>query len=440
MTLSSISPFDHHSSEEETTFSAHHHHNPYLHQDYRHLHLHQHHQMRPNMTIEVIDSSTESSSLLHSPSSSSISFSNSTQSATPPLTPIESQHHQITLPEIVHHSIDHSPTSSWFQPQPILSKHYHLSSKSPILPLHIHQTIHHQATPSKQEDLSQSESKLKSSTVIKSNPNPNPTLSSSILISRVLILIGLSVSSFLVIAYLVTTIPGLQLPTSLSQVSNQIHDLRQYSQSSPSQALHLLIIISLILIWKQTFSIPGTVFSNVLIGSLYGTFYSTLLTSFLTAVGSTFAYSLAMIARPLIYRYFPNAIKSVKNSLDCFKTHSNQYDQFELISYLLLARLIPILPYSALNLTSGAIGLPVLPFFLTLFFGSLPYNFLTTQVGHLIGIATRNHHQHLSIWNSDLLFKLVFISLLSCLPILFKNRLKSLILKFKRFSRSYLGF
>ncbi|KAH9811273.1 snare associated Golgi protein-domain-containing protein [Melampsora americana] len=430
------------STQEEThsSSSSSNHHHPYLHQDLHHHHHHHHQIIENNMMIEVNDS-TESSTLIHSPSSSSISFSNSTQSATPPLTPIDT-HHQITLPEIVHHSIDHSPTSSWFQPRTILSKEvHHLSSKSPILPLHIHQTIHHLPS-SKETDLSPLELNLPSSSKpIKSNQHQHhKQLSSSILISRVLILIGLSLSSFLVIAYLVTTIPGLQLPTSLSHVSNQIHDLRQYSQSSPSQALHLLTIISLILIWKQTFSIPGTVFSNVLIGSLYGTFYSTLLTSFLTAVGSTLAYSLAIIARPLIYRYFPNAIKSVKNSLDCFKTHSNQYDQFELISYLLLARLIPILPYSALNLTSGAIGLPVLPFFLTLFFGSLPYNFLTTQVGHLIGIATRNHQQHLSIWNSDLLTKLVLISFLSCLPILFKNRLKSSILKLKRSSRSYLGF
>ena len=66
---------------------------------------------------------------------------------------------------------------------------------------------------------------------------------------------------------------------------------------------------------------------------------------------------------PVVHWAMPKAIEAVDTRLP----HRDQ-----LASFLLLARLFPLLPYSALNVASGVLGLPVKPFFWTLVLGSFP--------------------------------------------------------------------
>lgn len=53
-------------------------------------------------------------------------------------------------------------------------------------------------------------------------------------------------------------------------------------------------------------------------------------------------------------------------------------------SYLLLLRVLPIVPYGIMNVASGVLGVPILPFFGTLGVGSIPWNAVTAQSGELL--------------------------------------------------------
>lgn len=131
---------------------------------------------------------------------------------------------------------------------------------------------------------------------------------------------------------------------------------------------------------------------------------------------------MARLCAPLVERYFPRALASTRAAL--LGPNVSPGDMF---SYLLLARLFPLLPYSVLNVACGVLAIPVKPYFITLVLGSFPYNFVTTQLGDLLGslASTTDGVNVNAIWTWDLCFKLAVASVLSAAPLLFKEQLKS---------------
>lgn len=215
-----------------------------------------------------------------------------------------------------------------------------------------------------------------------------------------------------------STIPTLSIPHNLSEVLDQASALKDYSQTSSSAALHVLSVLSVLFVYKQAFSIPGSLLTNCLFGSLYGVTASTILTSILTAIGSIACYFMAGKTSPLFHFLFPRALNTLQASIN------NSSDIF---SHLLLIRLFPLLPYAMLNIAAGVLAVPAQPFFWTLVLGSAPFNAVTTQIGDLLatlppGAATGDLS---SIWTPSLLFKLLCISAVSALPVVFKKQIQS---------------
>lgn len=123
---------------------------------------------------------------------------------------------------------------------------------------------------------------------------------------------------------------------------------------------------------------------------------------------------------PFFQWMFPKALTTLQNSIN------NSGDVF---SHLLLIRLFPLLPYAMLNVAAGVIGVPAQPFFWTLVLGSAPFNAVTTQIGDLLaslppGAAAGDLS---SIWTASLCFKLLCISAVSALPVIFKKQIKQLL-------------
>lgn len=131
---------------------------------------------------------------------------------------------------------------------------------------------------------------------------------------------------------------------------------------------------------------------------------------------------MARLCAPLVERFFPRALATTRSALLSGSSS-------DLFSYLLLARLFPLLPYSALNIACGVLKVPVKPYFTTLVLGSFPYNFVTTQLGDLLGsLANSAEAGNINaIWTWDLIFKLAVASILSAAPVIFKEQLKSII-------------
>ncbi|OAV99211.1 hypothetical protein PTTG_06859 [Puccinia triticina 1-1 BBBD Race 1] len=256
------------------------------------------------------------------------------------------------------------------------------------------------------------------------------------LLKPIALLAAATLASLLLLSAAIHSVPLLRLPTSLELITSQISHLRTYAHSSPAHALHLALVLALLFVSKQAFSVPGTALLNILLGAIYPIWIAAPLSCLLTALGSTAAYLLARTARPLFVRLIPRPLLLIQRAVDPFrlKGSPDRFNTPELASYLLIARLLPIVPYAALNLASGVLELPLLPFFWTILIGSLPYNLLTTQLGDILRSAAEstspedNHPPTLTeIWTLGLLVKLASLSLLAVLPVVFKEPLRNAI-------------
>ena len=119
-------------------------------------------------------------------------------------------------------------------------------------------------------------------------------------VPQLIILFSLFLSSFVVIALTIATLPGLFLPHSVSDLPQLTKTLTTYRASSFAAELHLFIVLTLLFLWKQCFSIPGSILTNILFGALYGTTLGTWWACLWTATGSTGAYLIAVLIAPLV--------------------------------------------------------------------------------------------------------------------------------------------
>lgn len=72
------------------------------------------------------------------------------------------------------------------------------------------------------------------------------------------------------IYYAISTIP-LTVPHNVSQIKQQAIALREYSRQGITESLHVTAVLSALFVFKQAFSVPGSILVNILFGSLYGT-------------------------------------------------------------------------------------------------------------------------------------------------------------------------
>ncbi|GAA6031243.1 hypothetical protein JCM8097_005564 [Rhodosporidiobolus ruineniae] len=260
-------------------------------------------------------------------------------------------------------------------------------------------------------------------------------------IPQLSILVALFFSSFALILLTISTLPGLFLPHSVSDLPSLTAAMTTYRASSFGAEVHLFAVLTLLFLWKQCFSIPGSILTNILFGALYGTWMGTGWACLWTATGSTGAYLIAVVIAPLVEYYFATPLAATRRALKLPSPEAADaptavadagvapLSSSDLFSHLMLARLFPLLPYSVLNVISGVLRLPLSPFFLTLLLGSFPFNFATVSIGELVALAASDPSVPLGdkIWSQEVVLKLVAVTLVSVVPVVFKEQLRRLI-------------
>jgi len=142
---------------------------------------------------------------------------------------------------------------------------------------------------------------------------------------------------------------------------------------------HVFLLFCLAYVYKQTFSIPGSVFLNLLAGHLFGISTAFPLVCLLTACGASFAYLLSRcFASGFVHRFFPQKIISLRQRI------SVEEENGSLFFFLLFLRLFPVSPNWLLNILSPLAGVHIFYFFPTVAFGLIPYNFVCVQTGCLL--------------------------------------------------------
>ncbi|KAI8975134.1 snare associated Golgi protein-domain-containing protein [Mycotypha africana] len=236
------------------------------------------------------------------------------------------------------------------------------------------------------------------------------------LLPRVTAFIFIGVMSLIFSVSLADAILDIKLPRTLESVQETAIQLEQRINNSWNGYGSVTFVFSILYLWQQAFSIPGSVLLNLLAGYLYGITMGTVWTSLLTAAGATLAYGLAMlVGEPLMQlSWFARKAEPLNRQLEEEKQNGG------LFWWLLFARLFPFSPYWFINLISPLLDIPVSPFFWSTFLGSMPYNFVCAQAGDVLGDLTSTS----DIVSVSLMMKLLIVSFISLVPVIWGKQIQ----------------
>jgi len=159
-------------------------------------------------------------------------------------------------------------------------------------------------------------------------------------------------------------------------------------------------------------SVPGAALFTLVGGFLFGPWLGTAYALIAATAGATLVFlaaraglaGLAARAGPWVGR-FENGFR--RNGLN----------------YLLVLRLIPMVPFWLLNLVAGAIGLPLRVFVFGTFVGMIPVSFIYASLGNGLGtLADEGRPPDLGVLlRPSLIFPILGLAALALLPVIYKR-------------------
>eukprot|EP00667_Euglena_gracilis_P021769 EG_transcript_23955 len=164
---------------------------------------------------------------------------------------------------------------------------------------------------------------------------------------------------------------NLALPHSLKEAGDVALHLRQFTESNYFTVMFAIVIFYIFL---QTFSIPGTIFINVVCGSLFGLNVAFALTVLCATFGASAAYmGSKFFGKKFFVVWFPERIRNFTEEVELHKNN--------LFSYLLFLRITPFLPNWFINIASPILGVPFFHFFFATLLGISPQTFIAVNAG-----------------------------------------------------------
>ncbi|XP_035250489.1 transmembrane protein 41A-A-like isoform X1 [Anguilla rostrata] len=167
---------------------------------------------------------------------------------------------------------------------------------------------------------------------------------------------------------------SLRFPSDLEEL-RELAELMQFYKTE--HTAYVLLLFCSAYIYKQSFAIPGSSFLNILAGALFGPWLGLLLACLLTTVGSTFCYLLSQVfGKSYIVRLFPEKVAMLQGKVE--------ENRSSLFFFLLFLRFFPMTPNWFLNVTAPILNIPITLFFLSVFIGLIPYNFICVHTGSIL--------------------------------------------------------
>lgn len=139
------------------------------------------------------------------------------------------------------------------------------------------------------------------------------------------------------------------------------------------------------------FSLPGAAVASVTCGFLFGLFPGVVYVVVAATAGATLIFSAARMG---VGDYLSARMDTSGEKVQQFKEGLRENE----ISYLLLIRLVPVVPFFAANLLPALVGARTRIFVLTTFFGIMPGSAVFTYIGVGLGeLLDRGETPHLGI-------------------------------------------
>lgn len=169
--------------------------------------------------------------------------------------------------------------------------------------------------------------------------------------------------------------PDLHFPKSLEDLRELV---RVSSAYKSDHWYYVLLLFSSAYIYKQTFAIPGSALLNMLGGAIFGSWpLGFPLCCVLTAIGASNCFLLSrLVGKAIIQKKFATRLQWLQD-----KIHENEN---QLFLFLISLRVFPMTPNWLLNIIAPYVNVQLPIFFLSVFFGLIPYNFLCIQAGGML--------------------------------------------------------
>jgi len=203
---------------------------------------------------------------------------------------------------------------------------------------------------------------------------------------------------------------NLKFPRNLEELRTLSFDLADYKDE---HFAHVTLLFSLAYVYKQTFSIPGSVFLNLLAGHLFGISLAFPLVCILTACGASFAFLLSRcFASTFVRHFFPHQVDKLQRRI------STEEKNGSLFWFLLFLRLFPASPNWLLNILSPLAGVHLSYFFPSVALGLIPYNFVCVQTGCLLSDLSSMDE----VFTPSMMLRLGGVSVVALSLAIFKRR------------------
>ncbi|MEL6575159.1 MAG: TVP38/TMEM64 family protein [Pseudomonadota bacterium] len=161
------------------------------------------------------------------------------------------------------------------------------------------------------------------------------------------------------------------------------------------------------------FSVPGAVWFTITGGFLFGTWFGTAL----SVTGATIGAILIFLAART------SLGETLKEKAGSWLTRIEKGFQEGAVSYLLIMRLVPAIPFFVANLAPAFLGVPLRTFAWTTFVGIIPGAAVYSSIGNGVGaLIDKGETPDLGIiFSPEVLGPLVGLALLAALPLIIKR-------------------
>eukprot|EP00897_Mesotaenium_endlicherianum_P005927 jgi/Mesen1/5362/ME000267S04509 len=199
----------------------------------------------------------------------------------------------------------------------------------------------------------------------------------------------------------------LKIPKDLAELKIMRATLGLYQKENQFQVA--LVFVTLY-VFLQTFMVPGSIFLNLLAGSMFGFYKGLALVTILSATGASCCYFLSsFVLKDLIYSLMPEQCD--------WLTREVQHHRHNLFHYLLFLRIQPVVPAWFINLAAPVVSIPFWPFFIGTLVGFLPYHVIGIKAGGVLSELQSVRE----LFNMQTVCILLLIATLALVPVCIKH-------------------
>lgn len=186
---------------------------------------------------------------------------------------------------------------------------------------------------------------------------------------------------------------------------NQLLDInRDISQKIQQNFFTILFLYFLIILISTMLNSPGGSIKSILAGFYFGSFYGFLVMIISLTLGS---FIIFIINKKIAYEYLMKKITKYQIIVDKYFVKKNPW------FFLILIRIIPILPLSIQNIFISTLQIGKLKFLIFTFIGLTPTVLIYTLLGsYLNSIIEIQNFQFINLLSDGLIYKFLIINLI----------------------------